>query len=402
MSVGYVINTYPRPSQTFVRREIRALESLGLSVRRFAMRRENGPLPDAADRAEQDLTEYVLDAGALRLARTLILAALRSPQALRAAIRTGRAGGPGRGVLRQMIYLAEAAVLAERCKSLGLTHLHAHFGTNSADVVRYVRLLDGPGYSFTVHGPEEFDAPAALSLGAKIAEARFTVAVSAFGRSQLCRWAPGGSWDRLQIVHCGIDPAAFAEPAPLPPGPGPDHPLRLVTIGRFAEQKGQLLLIEAMAQCPAPLHLTLVGDGPLAPALRAAIERHGLGNRVALPGWLDEAGVRRALAQAHVMVLPSFAEGLPVVLMEAMAAARPSIATYIAGIPELMVDGQTGWMVPAGDAEALAKSLAQAAATPAAQLAQMGQVARQRVLERHDVRTEAAKLAALFEAYQQN
>ncbi|WP_410216625.1 glycosyltransferase [Paracoccus sp. (in: a-proteobacteria)] len=400
LSVGYVVNTYPRPSQTFIRREIQALEGLGVAVTRFAMRRDAQPVTSDEDRAEEVATTYILEDGAVRLATALIRACLSRPRALLAALRAGRRGGEGRGALRHLIYLAEAAVLARRCQDLGLRHLHAHFGTNSVDVVRYVHMLGGPGYSFTVHGPEEFDATHALSLDDKITEARFAVAVSTFGRSQLARWTPFAQWDRLQVVHCGIDPDRFAVPFPMPAGPGPNLPLRLVSIGRFAEQKGQMLLIEAMARCSAPVHLTLVGDGPLAPALRAAIAQHRLTDRIDLPGWKDEAGVRAALAEAHVMVLPSFAEGLPVALMEAMAAGRPSITTYIAGIPELMIDGHTGWLVPAGDADALAQALDHAAATPPAALGQMGLAARERVLARHDIRAEAAKLAALFHAYQ--
>lgn len=396
--VGYVINTYPRPSQTFIRREILALESSGLPITRFAMRRDPQPVTSAEDRAEQAQTEYVLDRGAMALGLALARAVLRRPRALIAALRTGGMGGAGRGPLRQVIYLAEAALIVRRCQQLGLTHLHAHFGTNSADVVRYARLLGGPGYSITVHGPEEFDAPGNLALHDKIADARFVVAVSDFGRSQLARWAPFDAWQRLKVVHCGIDPQMFTEPRALPPGPGPDMPLRLVCIGRFAEQKGQMMLLEALAQARCPVHLTLVGDGPLAPEIRASIARLGLSDRVSLPGWLDEAQVREALACAHVMVMPSFAEGLPVALMEAMAAARPCIATYIAGIPELMIDGQTGWLVPAGSAEALARAVETAADTPPQRLAQIGLAARDRALARHDITTEAARLAALFRA----
>lgn len=396
--IGYVINTYPRPSQTFIRREIRALEAAGLSVSRFAMRRDAQALSAAEDIAEAERTEYVLDRGASGLARALAGAVMRNPRALAQAIRAGRRGGPGRGVLRQVIYLAEAAVLATRARELGLTHLHAHFGTNSADVVRYAHMLGAPGYSVTFHGPEEFDAPQALMLAEKVAEARFAIAVSAFGRSQLSRWAPFADWDRIRVVHCGIDPQLFADPVPLPPGPGLSEPLRVVSVGRFVEQKGQMLLVEAMARCTAPVHLTLVGDGPLRPELEAAIARLGLGARIALPGWMDEAGVRRALEAAHAMVMPSFAEGLPVALMEAMAAGRPCIATYIAGIPELMIDGQTGWLVPAGAPDALAHALDRAALSPRDDLARMGHAARDRALARHDVTAEAARLAKLFRA----
>lgn len=397
--LGYVVNTYPRPSQTFIRREIRALEAQGLPVKRFAMRREGQGVTSAEDLAEQQATEYVLDRGALALGRALLGAVVARPRALRAALTAGRIGGPGRGMARQLIYLAEAALLLGRCRDLGLMHLHAHFGTNSADVVRYVRLLGGPGYSITLHGPEEFDMPHALNLSAKVADARFVVGVSDFGRSQLSRWAPFTDWPKLKVVHCGIDPALFATSAPLPAGPSGADPLRLICVGRFAEQKGQVLLVEALARVSAPVHLTLVGDGPLAGDLHAAIARLGLGDRVTLTGWLDEAAVRDTLAASHVLVLPSFAEGLPVALMEAMAAARPCITTYIAGIPELMQDGQTGWLVPAGSIAQLARAIDTAATTPHERLSAMGHAARQRALARHDITVEAARLAALFEPY---
>ncbi|MDM7458614.1 MAG: glycosyltransferase [Paracoccus sp. (in: a-proteobacteria)] len=397
--LGYVVNTYPRPSQTFIRREIHALEARGIAVKRFAMRRDGQSVTSAEDLAEQQATEYVLDRGALALGKALLRAVFTRPRAVKAAISAGRIGGPGRSIARQMIYLAEAALLLGRCRDLGLTHLHAHFGTNSADVVRYVRLLGGPGYSITLHGPEEFDMPHALNLGVKIAGSRFVVGVSDFGRSQLWRWTPFTDWPKVKVVHCGIDPSLFATSAPLPAGPSGTDPLKLICVGRFAEQKGQMLLVEALANVTAPVHLTLVGDGPLAPDLRAAIDRFGLHDRVALTGWLDEAAVRDALAASHAMVLPSFAEGLPVALMEAMAAARPCITTYIAGIPELMQNGQTGWLVPAGSMAKLAKAIETAASTPREELTRMGQAARSRALARHDITAQAARLAALFEPY---
>lgn len=257
-------------------------------------------------------------------------------------------------------------------------------------------VLGAPGYSFTTHGPEEFDAPEPLSLGEKVDRARFAVAISSFGRSQLSRWAAFGSWARLKVVHCGIEPARFVDPAPLPEGP-----LRLAAIGRFVEQKGQMVLIEAMAQLVADypdLHLALIGDGEMRPDLEAAIARHGLGDHVTLTGWLSEAEVRGELARAQALVMPSFAEGLPMVVMEAMAAARPVIATYIAGTPELVLPGETGWLVPAGDPGVLAQAIRDLAATPYAERVAMGQAGRARVLQRHDSDIEAAKLAQHFQA----
>jgi glycosyltransferase involved in cell wall biosynthesis len=394
MKIAYFVNTYPRPSHSFIRREIRALERRGVTVHRFALRDERVALVDPADVAEADRTEYVLACGGRRLLRAALARLVRSPRAtlgaLALALRVG--AGSHRGVVRHLIYLVEACYLAERCRALGIGHLHAHFGTNSATVAMLARAAGGPCYSFTVHGPEEFDRPEALALSEKMRRAEFTVAVSSFGRSQLCRWADYADWKRVHVVHCGIEPEAF-HPAPLPPGRG-----RLVAIGRLVEQKGQLVLIEALARAAAAhpeLHLTLVGDGELRGEIEAAVRLHGLGDRVAITGWVDEARVRAELAAAHALVMPSFAEGLPMVVMEAMAAGRPVIATWVAGMPEL-VRPDAGWLVPAGDAAALADAMGALAAAPREALAAMGRAGRARVLARHDVDREAARLAGLF------
>lgn len=386
-AIGYVVNTYPRPSHTFIRREIAALESEGWRIHRFAMRGDAAAIVDPLDRAENARTERILEAGAARLGVAALRALGRRPGAVRLALRDLSHG------LRQGIYHAEAARVAERARALGLAHLHAHFGTNSADVARYAARLAGIGYSFTVHGPEEFDAPVALRLGEKIAEARFAVAISSFGRSQLCRWVDPAHWSRIHVVHCGIDAQRFPGPSPLPEGS-----LRLIAIGRFAPQKGFPLLLPALAAArrAADIRLTLVGDGELRPAIEAQLAELDLGGAVRLTGWLDEAQVHAELSAAHVLVVPSFAEGLPVVLMEAMAAGRPALATLIAGIPELVLPGQTGWLVPAGDPGALADGMLAAAAAGPEALARMGAAARRRVLARHDVAVEAGRLGALF------
>lgn len=396
LKVAYVLNSYPQPSHSFIRREIQALERQGIEVLRLAMRPGSAPLVDPADQAEAGRTRYVLQAGLLRLLLALATQALRRPvrllQALRLAIRLGRAAQVG--VLRHLIYLVEAAHVVALCRQEQAAHMHAHFGTNATAVALLAQALGGPGYSFTTHGPEEFDAPIALSLGEKVNRADFAVAISSFGKSQLSRWADFGAWDRLKVVHCGIEPARFAHPDPIPAGP-----LRLASIGRFVEQKGQMILIQAMAEvvkAQPKAHLVLIGDGEMRPQLEAAIAALGLAQNVTLTGWLSEAGVRAELAQAQAMVMPSFAEGLPMVVMEAMAAARPVLATYIAGTPELVLPGKTGWLVPAGDVATLADAIVTLAAVPQAQLLTMGEAGRARVLQRHDSDIEAAKLAALF------
>ncbi len=393
MKIAYILNTYPQPSQSFIRREIRALEAQGHEVLRIAMRATETPLVDAQDRAEADKTEYVLAEGKKTLA-TSALQALRSDpaqlyEAAKAAIAMGRVSETG--VLRHLIYLAEAAHVAARCRAEGVVHAHAHFGTNAATVAMLSSMLGGPKFSFTVHGPEEFDAPRALSLGTKMRHADFTIAISQFGRSQLCRWADPTDWDRIAVVHCGIEPEKFGTPAPLPEGPR-----RVVAIGRLVEQKGQLALVRAMAETEKDVHLTLIGDGEMRGQIEALIRELRLSDRITLTGWVDEARIKSELDAAHALVMPSFAEGLPMVVMEAMAAARPVIATYIAGTPELVQDGKTGWLVPAGDVTALATAMDRVADTPLARLRKMGDAARIRVMERHDIHTEARKLADLM------
>lgn len=172
-----------------------------------------------------------------------------------------------------------------------------------------------------------------------------------------------------------------------------------MAVGRLAEQKGYALLVEAIALA-APtlpdLHLTLVGDGPLRGLIEEMIAERDLARRITLTGWTDETRVRHELAAAQALILPSFAEGLPMVVMEAMAAGRPVIGTLVAGIPELVLPEETGHLVPAGDAQALARAIERLADTPLEVLTEMGRVARLRVLERHDINREASRLAQLI------
>ncbi|WP_299819391.1 glycosyltransferase [uncultured Jannaschia sp.] len=398
MRIAYILNAYPQPSHSFIRREMQAMERRGHEVVRLAMRRPDAPPVDIRNTREMERTRYVLSEGGAALLAAATRQALAGPArflgALRAALAMGRRSEAGR--LRHLIYLIEAARVVELCREAGAIHAHAHFGTNSAAIARLARLLGGPRYSVTVHGPEEFDAPRALSLDDKIRDSAFTVGVSQFGRSQLCRWADLGDWPRLAVIHCGIEPDPDAAPAP-----SPDGPLRLVSIGRFVEQKGQMVLIQALARIRdqhPDAHLVLLGDGPLRPDLERAIAEAGLGSMVTLTGWVDEMRVNAELCAAHALVMPSFAEGLPMVVMEAMAAARPVVTTAIAGIPELVDHGRTGWLVPAGDAAALAAALCELAEMPAAARVRMGEAGRTRVLARHDIDASAERLEALVEA----
>lgn len=398
--LGYLINQHPAASQTFIRREIAAIEAAGVPVRRFAVRGWNGPLVDPEDRAEQERTARILDVGALGLALAVMATALARPAAFaRALAMAWRMGGRSRrGRSLHCAYLAEACVLRRWCERDGVDQLHAHFGTNSAAVALLCRRLGGPRYSFTVHGPEEFDDPHGLSLADKVEGAAFAVAISEHGRSQLMRWTPATDWPKLRVVRCGVDPAFLAAPPSASPRDG--RPF-LLNIGRLVEQKGQLTLVDAAAKlrdAGRDFELGIVGDGELRAALTARIEALGLGERVRLLGWRSGAEIRELLLRSRALVLPSFAEGLPVVLMEALALRRPAVTTWIAGTPELVRDGESGWLVPAGDVDALAAAMARALDADAATLARMGEAGHRAVAANHDAAREARKLLAALEA----
>ncbi|MEO6747856.1 MAG: glycosyltransferase [Caldimonas sp.] len=397
--VGYLINQYPKVSHSFIRREILALERLGLHVKRFAVRGWEGPFIDPADQREHSLTRYLMGDGILALAaptlRALVTRPARFFEALRLALRLGRHAD--RPLAYHLVYLAQACRLVEWLRTAQVRHLHAHFGTNPAEVALLVQALGGPPYSFTVHGPEEFDRPEALKLRAKIEHATFVVAVSSYGRSQLFRWASFATWPKVKVVHCGLE-RSFHEGAEN--GSPPSAP-RLVCVGRLCEQKGQMLLVEAVHRVVSRGHsceLVLAGDGEMRGDVEAAIQRYGLRDSVRITGWISGDAVRAEILNARALVLASFAEGLPVALMEAMALGRPVITTFVAGIPELVTHGQSGWLVPAGDVDALANALEVCIQASTDDLERMGQAARERALARHDIDVEAAKLAVLFTA----
>ena len=396
MQIAYFVNHYPKVSHSFIRREIVALETLGFQIERFALRGWDGELADQEDLAERGRTRYVLGQGLLPVILAFLRESTVNPlavlQGLRWTVRLARYSD--RSILRHVVSLAEAAWLKARLVSSGVSHVHAHFGTNSAEVVMLCHVLGGPGYSFTVHGPEEFDKPAALHLREKIEHSRFVVAISSFGRSQLYRWVDRAHWPKIKVVHCGLE-RAFHEVAPVPVA----AERRLVCVGRLCEQKGQLLLIEAahlLSERGHQFKLVLAGDGEMRPAIEAGIARYGLGDKVRITGWISSDQVRAELLAARAMVLPSFAEGLPVVIMEAMALRRPVLTTYVAGIPELVEDGRNGWLFPAGSVEELAEVMANCLSMDLDQLQVMGDAARERVLQRHDIDTEVAKLARHF------
>ncbi len=394
MTIAYLLNTYPLISTTFIRREIEALERAGVAVRRYALRGRGGEAVDPADIAEKPRTHYILEGNAPRLLLALLAEIATNPAGLARALgpwfallRAARGG-----VVRHVAYLLEAVYFRRRARADGVDHVHVHFMTNAAAVAMLARVMGGPSYSVTCHGPDELTDAPLLDFPAKIGHAAFIVAITHFCKSQLVRFSSIAAAEKIHIVHCALDLTDF-EASP-PPGNR-----TFVCVGRLCPQKGQAQIPAAVAALRndyPDLEALLIGDGESRAEVEAEIERCGVGDRVRILGWKANPEVREAMRNARALLLPSFAEGLPVVIMEAMALGRPVISTYIAGIPELL-DRECGWIVPAGSQAALTEAMRGALAASPQDLEVMGAEGRRRIECGHDVDIEAARLKALFD-----
>ncbi len=393
--IAYLTGEYPRATDTFIQREVAALRALGLKVETCSVRR-TGPahMVGPEQHTEAARTFYLLGATA-NPARSLAAhaAALTRPgRYLRALALAWRSAPRGlRGRLYNLIYFAEAAVLARHLRVRGITHLHNHIAKSSCTVAMLASTLSGIPYSFTLHGPDIFFAPEHWRLDEKIARAKFVVCISQFCRSQAMLFSRPADWEKLHVVHCGIHPARYG------PGAGRTGD-QLLFVGRLAAVKGVPVLLDALAavrKIRPDLHLTLIGDGPDRAALEARVREMGLADAVTFAGYKAQDEVATTLQSVDALVLPSFAEGVPVVLMEGMAAGLPVVATQVGGVGELVTHSETGLLVPPGDSEALAAALLHLMEDGEARR-RMGRAGRKKVVTDFDVGQEAARLAALF------
>lgn len=397
MKIAYLTSVYGRASDTFVRNEVVELRRRGHTVQTFSIRRHAADAEvDEAVRREQATTDYILERGPWRLAAALLGLAATRPAALLAAARLAwrtRARGL-RGTLLQAAYLLEAAYLARALRAARIEVLHNHIAENSANVAMLASRLSGVPFGMTVHGPGIFFHPRHWALGEKIARAAYTVTITDFCRSQCMLFSDAADWPKLHVVRCSVGPD-FHAPADvqLPSVP------RFAFIGRLAGEKGLDVLVEAVSRLVAEgvaIEVALIGDGPLRGHVERVVSGRGLQRAITLLGWRSSEGVRRELEASRGLVLPSFAEGLPVVIMEALALGRPVIATQIAGIPELVTDRGNGWLVPAGSVEALAAALREAATAAPEQLQAMGRRGAEAVGRLHDFAREIDKLERLL------
>jgi glycosyltransferase involved in cell wall biosynthesis len=395
--VAYLTGEYPKVSHTFIAREVAALRAQGLkvltcTVRRAAPKDVVGP----DQKAEAATTFCVLETARapLRLVGAHLGLLARSPGRWFAALRLAWATrSPGlRAHLWQLFYFAEAGVLARYLQARGVVHLHNHFSDSSCSVTMLTSAMTAIPFSVTIHGPAELLEPRRWRLDEKIARARFVACISHFCRSQAMLFSDQAHWGKLRIVHCGVTPANYGT------RPRGDFGQHVLFVGRLDAVKGVPLLLEAFASARSrhpDARLTVVGDGPARAALEAQALALGIAGATTFTGYKAQAEVAALLEEADMLVLPSFAEGLPVVLMEAMASRIPVIASGVAGVPELVQDGISGFVVPAGDVETLTARLEKLLADPDL-CRRMGEAGRAKVEEEFDVEREAAWLAQIL------
>jgi glycosyltransferase involved in cell wall biosynthesis len=399
LRLAYLTSQYGRTSDVYVRGEVLRLRRMGHHIDTFSIRRppESEAVGDEVIQ-ERGTTDYILGGGVARLIASAARLFLRSPgRFLRTFARSRKLGYPGvKGRLWPLAYLLEAAYMAEKLRSKQIEHIHNHIGENSAAVAMLAAELNAITYSLTIHGPAEFDHADRLALNEKMARATFTAAISNYGRSQLCRWADLSVWDKIHVVYCGMHESFLDVPeTPIP------NEARIVTVGRLAPEKGQLLLVEAASRLAAEGHtfqLVIGGDGPLRPRLEQLIRDRNVGEYVSLIGWLSGEQVRAEILASRGLVISSFAEGLPAVLWESFALGRPVISSAIAGVPELVEHGRNGWLVNAGDLETLVAALREMITASPEILAAMGRAGKARALAQHDPAKSAREMDRLLVA----
>lgn len=399
LAVGYLVNCFPALSHTFIFREIAGLRALGFRIEVCSIcppDRADADMP--ADEAEQRRrVYYVKPAGVSGAIQSHAPFLLGHPalyfRGLAAALRM--AGLDLRRLLYHFFYFVEAVMVGRWMERHGLKHLHVHFGSSVATVALLVSKIFPVRFSMTMHGPDELYDAARMALREKVAGARFAICISDFARSQLMLLSDPRHWDKLRVVRLGVDPAEF-RPAAIRPYP---HPFRILCVSRCAPAKGLDVLLAAVRDLideGRDVELQIAGDGP--EKARLEEKAAALAGHVSFLGPQRRTAIAGLLGSADAFALASFAEGIPVSLMEAMAAGVPCVSTTVAGIPELIRDGMDGLLVPAGNVSELRNALRRLM-VDAGLRARLARNAGQKILEQYNLPVNLRALADVFEEH---
>ena len=395
MRIAYLTGEYPRATDTFIQREVAAIRQQGVKVETFSVRPTGEEhMVGEEQKQERNQTFYILPPSPIKLLRAHLNLLLASPKRYLAGLKLAwstRLHGL-QGNVYQLFYFLEAGILAQEIRRRRIPHLHNHFGDSSCSVAMLAAELGGFSYSFTLHGPYIFFQPYHWRLDEKINRALFVSCISNYCRSQGMIFSPIEEWNKLHIVHCGIDPALFNVVSHQEKGK------HLLYVGRLSAVKGLPILLESLVslkQQHPDVILKVVGDGSDRTYLKQMTADLGLENNVAFVGYKSQAEVRKYFEETDVFVLSSFAEGVPVVLMEAMAAGVPVVATQIAGVSELVENGVSGYIVPAGDTVSLTQSI-EKLLNDCQLRTKLGRAGRSKVEEEFNINLEAQKLCQVM------
>jgi len=400
MKVAYIASRYPAVSHTFILREVIGLRAQGFDVQTFTIRRvPDEDLLTDTDRRESQKTKAILPAGVVKVLVSHLIMLITHPlnyaQSLTQAIWQRPPGL--RSALWHLFYFMEAGILARCLQGSGVKHIHSHFSNVAANVAKLASTMTGGTWGLTLHGPADFGDPTQSNLRDKIASAKMVVCVCHFGCGQAMLHSDPEHWHKISIVHCGINPSTYAPM--VQPDNAVDHSvLRLLFVARLAPVKAHFILLRAMRillDKDVSVTLTCVGDGPLRQYLQAMTCELGLEEAVTFTGSIGQDVLPGYYDRADVFVLPSFDEGLPVVIMEAMAKTIPVVATSIAGIPEIIEHGVSGMLVASGDPQGLAEAIATLAGDSALRT-RVGQKGRERVCQEFDITKTVEQLAGVY------
>ena len=393
----YLLSRFPAISHTFFMNEVWELRRLGFTIEVASINppdRPHSSMPKA-EVEETEKTFYIKSAGVKRAIWIAVKTLLRRPhvfaRGLLAALRLGHMD-PG-ATLYALFYFAEALILGDWMRSRGHRHLHIHFCGPVATVGMLASIAWGFPYSLTVHGPDEFYDVEKFYLPLKVARAKFILCISDYCRSQLMRVAAPEHWDKMHVVRLGVNPHVFF---PARRRREPEDVLEILCVGRLVASKGQLILLRACELLlfqGYPLRVRLVGAGPEVKHLEEFAVRKRI--PVIFEGAKTHEETRKLLGRADVFALASFAEGVPVALMEAMAMDVPCVSTCVAGIPELIRDGLDGLLVPASSAEALASALQRLFDDPLLRRS-LAVAGRKRVIEHYNLPRNVCSVASVF------
>ena len=396
--IAYLCSEYPAISHTFIHREIETLRQSGMTVHTASIHEPtNTVMMTPEEQREAANTLKVLSSPLSSMLKAHLHCALNNPQGylrMAAAAAWLLVRGP-RNPVKAAAYFVEAGILLEWVKGLGVTHIHEHFGNPTAFVAMLMKRYGGISFSVSIHGPDIFDNVEPAMLPDKVAQASFVRCISHYCKSQIMRISPPERWSDLHIVRCGVDPSRY-EPRPDPGNTVPN----LLCVGRLVPAKGQHLLIEACAllkEKGVEFELTIVGDGPDRTSLERLVSRLGLDGLVTFTGALGQDKVHDEYDKADIFVLGSFAEGVPVVLMEAMAKAIPVVSTRITGIPELVEHGRSGLLATPGNVGELSMLLGRLIADSELRR-RLGAAGRETVADRYNQQVNNSEMANLFNA----